>query len=234
MENKPLDFNYTEQAESTVAKTFMTSVFSWMFLALTITGVVSYVFATNDQLLMLLFTETGLSPLGWIVMLAPLAFILVMNFGYERLSTGVMIFLLLLYSVCMGMSLSFIFLIYAHSTLISAFAITGGTFGVMAILGYTTKTDLSKLGPILMMGLVGIIIASIVNFFMNSSAFAFLIDCVCVVVFTLLTAFKVQNLKDIAAQGGGTSKLAVFGALSLYITFINLFMTILRIMGSRR
>ena len=232
------NFNYVQSQEesATMSKTFISNVFSWMFLALVITGITSYVFATNLQLLSLIIGETGLTPFGYIALFSPLAFILVINFGMEHLSFPVIVLLFALYSLMMGMSLSFIFLIYAHGLIFQTFFITAGTFGAMAVLGYTTKTDLTKFGMLLIMALVGVIIASIVMVFTGGSTF--LIDCICVFIFTGLTAFKVQMLKNLGAtaslQTEQGKKLAVWGAMSLYITFINLFMTLLRLFGGRR
>src|ERR1051325_6690352 len=146
-----------------------------------------------------------------------------------------MVGLFMLYSFVMGMSMSFIFMVFAHAFIFKTFAITAGAFGGMALLGYTTKTDLTRLGSILYMALFGVIIASIVMMFTGGDTF--LIDMLCVVIFTGLTAFKVQMLKNLGDQAGLDSvngrKLAVWGALSLYITFINLFLTLLRLFARR-
>ena len=233
------NFGQTQQAPSgTMAKAFMANVFSWMFLALTVTAAVSYLFGTNMELMRLLVNETtgGLSGLGYLVIFSPIAFVLVMSFGLDRLSFPVVVLLFMLYAICMGMSLSFIFIQFVHAFIFQTFLISAGAFGAMAVLGYTTKTDLTKLGMILMIALFGVIIASIVTAIWGGSTF--LIDLACVVIFTGLTAYKVQMLKNLGEQAGLDSvagrKLAVWGALSLYITFINLFLTLLRIFGSRR
>ena len=239
------NFNYsqTQQApEGTMAKAFMANVFSWMFLALTITAVAAYLFGTNERLLSLLVSEAsarhglGLTGLGYFVMFAPIAFILVINFGMQKLPFVVIAGLFMLFSLCMGMSLCFIFLQFAKVFIFKTFLITAGAFGGMALMGYTTKTDLTKLGAILYMALFGVIIASFVMLFTGGSTF--IIDLICVVIFTGLTAFKVQMLKNLGEQAGLDStegrKLAVWGAMSLYMTFINLFLTLLRLFGSRR
>jgi FtsH-binding integral membrane protein len=234
------NFNFVQsQPETTAAmsKTFISSVFSWMSLALVITGITSYIFASDLSLMSLLVKETGgFSILGYIVIFAPLAFVLVINFGFERLSLPMIIFLYTLYSLVMGMSMSFLFYAYTGETLVKTFLISAGSFGAMAVLGYTTKTDLSKLGAILMMALFGVLIASLVLVFTGGSTF--IIDCICVFIFTGLAAYKVQMLKELGSQASTDTvhgkKLAVWGALSLYITFINLFMTLLRLMGGDR
>jgi FtsH-binding integral membrane protein len=240
MDNRS-NFNFTQTQEApsgTIAKAFMANVFSWMFLALTVTAATAYLFGTNLALLQLLFNESGrgLSPLGYFVIFSPIAFILVINFGMARLSLPIIVLLFMLFSVCMGMSMSFIFVQYVHAFIFQTFFITAGAFGCMALLGYTTKTDLTRMGSILYMALFGVIIASIVMMFTGGDSF--LIDLICVVIFTGLTAFKVQMLKNLGEQAGleGTEgkKLAVWGAMSLYLTFINLFMTLLRVFGGRR
>ncbi len=230
------NFNYVSQEESaSMSKTFMASVFSWMSLALVITGVTAYLFGTDEALLSLILNERGFTGLGYVALFAPLAFVLVINFGFERLSYPVIILLFSLYALIMGISLSFIFLIYAHAFIFQTFFITAGTFAAMGILGYTTKTDLTKLGMILMMALVGVIIASVVMIFTGGDTF--IIDCLCVLIFTGLTAYKVQMLKNLGATAALDTehgkKMAVWGAMSLYITFINLFMTLLRLFGRK-
>ncbi len=226
--------------QSSVVRTFMTSVFSWMFLALAVTAVTAYFFAANPNLYNLLRNpETGgLSILGWIVTLAPLGFVLLIYGGIHRFSFGTLSILLMVFSILMGMSLSFILLVYTSASIFLTFAVTAGTFGVMAFMGYTTKTDLSKFGSILMMGLVGIIIASLVNIFMKSSSLDYIISFIGVLVFTGLTAYDVQKLKRIAmGQQYGQfpmGKLVILGALNLYLDFINLFLFLLRFLGDRK
>jgi uncharacterized protein len=237
-QSNEVQFKYSPEETASMLKTFMSRVFTWMTLALGITTIVAYLFAATPSLLGLLITETGMSLLGWVVMLAPLGFVLLMSFGFQKLSAPVMMLLFIAFSVLMGMSLSFIFLIYSVKTLYITFAITGGVFGLMAILGYTTKIDLTRFGSIMIIGLVGVIIASIVNWFLHSSGLDYIISIVGVLVFTGLTAYDVQKLKRIGSGAvvgdATTTKLAVFGALSLYLDFINLFLFLLRILGGRR
>jgi FtsH-binding integral membrane protein len=168
-------------------------------------------------------------------MFAPLAFILVMNFGINKLSPMGLNLVFIGFAAVMGLSMSSIFLVYSFGTITKVFLITAGLFGFMAVLGFTTSTDLSKMGSILMMAVVGMIIASVVNWFMHSSQLDYIISCVGVLVFTGLTAYDVQKLKRIGMgveYGDATSqKLATMGALSLYLDFINLFMFLLRIFG---
>ncbi len=236
------NFNYVQSQEETAAisKTFMSSVFSWMFAALAITSVVAFYFGNSIDLITLLVDPTlgKMTGLGYLVMFSPLAFILVMSFGFNKLSYPVLLFIFLLFAAVMGMSLSFIFLAYTSSSILGTFVAASGMFGVMALVGYTTKTDLTKFGSIMMMGLVGIVIASIINMFMQSSQMDYIISFIGVLVFTGLTAYDVQKLKNIGAgiQFGtaAASKLVIMGALNLYMDFINLFLMLLRLFGDRK
>ena len=233
-------YDVSGQQEDTLAlsKTFLSSVFSWMFMGLLATAGMAWIFADNAYLTSLLINETGMTMLGWIVMLSPIGFVLLMSFGFQKLSSSALMLLFIAYSVIMGMSLSFIFLAYSLGSIATTFVITAGMFGTMAILGFTTKTDLTKFGSIMIMGLVGIIIASVVNMFLQSSMMDYIISFLGVLIFTGLTAYDVQKLKRIGAQveaGSESSrKLIVMGALTLYLDFINLFLFLLRFLGNRR
>ncbi|MDA0973220.1 MAG: Bax inhibitor-1/YccA family protein [Bacteroidetes bacterium] len=220
-------------------RVFMSNVFSWMTGALTITAITAYWFASDAGLFQMLYTpEGGNSILGWVVMLAPLGFVIAMGAAYQKLSLQMMTLLFLAFSVVMGMSMSYIFHIYAASTIYQTFFITAGTFGIMAFVGYTTKTDLTSFGRFLFMGLIGIILASVVNWFIGSSSLDYIISIIGVLVFTGLTAYDVQRLKNIGMTvENGTSfagKAAIMGALSLYLDFINLFLMLLRLFGGGR
>lgn len=235
--NNNLEFNdgvYVN--DNAVSKSFVSNVFAYMALALAISGALAYLFGTTD-LIFSLVTRTGMTPLGWIVMLAPFAFILAMNFGFNRMSFTTLLAVFLGYAAVMGISLSFIFLVYDLGIITKVFFITAGLFGAMAFIGYTTKTDLTKFGGILMMALIGIVIASLVNMFMKSSQMDYIISCVGVLVFTGLTAYDVQKIKRIGAGvefgTAEASKLALMGALSLYLDFVNLFLFLLRVFARR-
>jgi len=223
--------------DENMVRSFMTGVFSWMFAALTITALTSYYVEVTPEILKLMITETGLSLFGWIVMLAPLGFVLLMSFRFQKLSAFSLTMLFIAYSVLVGLSLSFIFLIYTASSIATTFGVTALTFGVMAVAGFTTKTDLTKFGSILIMALVGIIIASLVNYFLKSSSMEYFISFIGVLIFSGLTAYDVQKLKNISsgmiAGEESTRKYAIMGALSLYLDFINLFLFLLRFMGRR-
>ncbi len=240
-----MDHNFDQYSTSgastqSAAAAFISQVFTYMAGALAITGVTAFLFGTNLELIsMLRNPETGgNTTLGWVVMFAPLAFVFLMGAMMQRLSAAMMMLCFAFYSVLMGMSLSYIFLMYTQAAISTTFFITAGTFGVMAFVGYTTKTDLTKFGKLLMMALIGIIIGSLVNMFLGSSGLDYIISIGGVLIFTGLTAYDTQKLKEIGAQvGTGTqeaSKMAIWGALSLYLDFINLFLFLLRLFGGRR
>ena len=247
MDQQHRGFNIIEQEyKSTqtlpVTRTFIANVFLWMTLALAVTAVTAYWFASSKELMGSLrnLQTGGLSVLGWIVMLAPLGFVLLMSMGFQRLSPAIMTLLFIAFSVLMGMSLSFILLVYTGSSVFKTFAVTSAMFGVMAVLGYTTKTDLTKFGSILMMALFGVIIAMVVNMFMHSGTMDYIISVLGVLIFTGLTAYDVQKLKRIGAGIGvevkdpNIRKMSILGALTLYLDFINLFLFLLRFLGNRK
>jgi len=222
-----------------LSKTFLSNVFGWMFLGLLATAGTSWIFADSATLMALLINETGMTALGWIVTFAPFGFVLLMGFGFQKLSSPVMVVLFVAYAILMGMSLSFIFLMYELGSIASTFAITAGMFGTMAVLGYTTKTDLTKFGSMLLMALIGIIIATVVNIFIfQSPMMDYIISLLGVLIFTGLTAYDVQKLKRIGSNIDQSSemarKLTIMGALTLYLDFINLFLFLLRFLGNRR
>lgn len=244
MDNNKLDFNIGNQpglAQTvTTGRSFLSSVFSWMGIALAISAITAYVFGTDmSYMRYLINTETGgMSGLGYVVMFAPLGMVLLMGMGFNRLSVTALTGIFLLYSIVMGVSLSFIFLAYAQSVIYQVFFISAAMFGTMAVVGYTTKTDLTKMGSLLFMALIGIIIASLVNMFMKSPGLSYAISFIAVIVFTGLTAYDVQKLKNIGATAEkgteATAKMSILGALTLYLDFINLFLALLRIFGGRR
>jgi FtsH-binding integral membrane protein len=240
-----IDQEYKSAQSIPVARTFMANVFLWMTLALAITAITAYWFASSKELIGSLMNitngrYTGLSMLGWIVTLAPLVFVLLMSLGFQRLSPSIMTLLFITFSVLMGMSLSFILLVYTQTSVFKTFAVTSAMFGVMAVLGYTTKTDLTKFGSILMMALFGIIIAMVINMFMHSNTMEYIISVMGVLIFTGLTAYDVQKLKRIGGGAGidihdvNVRKMSIMGALTLYLDFINLFLFLLRFLGDRK
>lgn len=226
-------------AESqSMAKNFVSNVMTYMASALAISGVMAYWFGTNTELLSYLYTQAGtLSTMGWVVMLAPFGLVLLMGFGFQKLSSTAMLSVFVIYAVLMGMSLSFIFLAYTATTIYTTFFITAATFGIMAVLGYTTQTDLSKMGSILYMALIGLIIAMVVNWFMQSAFMDYVISGIGVLIFTGLTAYDMQKIKHIGmvtdTKTEEGTKLALMGALNLYLDFVNLFLFMLRFLGNR-
>lgn len=222
------------------SRRFLASVFAWMFVALGISAFCAYSFANTPSLLqMMVNTTTGqLTGLAYVAMFSPLAFVLLISFGLNRLSYGVLAILFIAYAAVTGISLSFILLIYTSSSVLGVFLTSSIVFGIMAIAGYTTHTDLTKFGSLLIMFLIGIIVASIINMFIRSSGLDMLISYIGVAIFVGLTAYDVQKLKRIGAGleygDATTKKYALMGGLTLYLDFINLFLMMLRVFGRRR
>jgi uncharacterized protein len=213
-------------------RTHMLSVYNYMMLGLVITGLVAYFAASTG-----FYASIARTPLIWVVMLAPLAFVLVLSYGIQRLNLGTAQLLFWAFSAVMGLSLSAIFLVYTGTSVARVFFITSGTFAGMSLYGYTTKRDLTSMGSFMFMGLIGILIASLVNMFVQSSALDFAISVIGVLVFVGLTAWDTQRIKESYSETDGdviAGKKAIFGALSLYLDFINLFMMLLRLFGDRR
>jgi FtsH-binding integral membrane protein len=225
--------------EASLSKSFLANVFSYMTAGLAITGIVAYVFGTDMSYLSYLINpETGShTMLGYVVMFAPIGFILLMGTAFRRMSSVGLLLSFLAFSVIMGMSISYIFLLYTSAAIYKTFFITAATFSIMAFVGKTTSTDLSKFGAYLYMALIGLIIAMVINYFVGSSSMDYIISGIGVLIFTVLTAYDVQKLKRIGAgvEYGSeeASKLAIWGALDLYLDFINLFLFLLRFLGNR-
>ena len=221
-----------------LSKSFVSNVFSLMFTALIISGLSAVWFATDTMSSIIVNKVTGsLTTVGWIATLSPLGLVLLMGAGFQKLSAKTLLGIFLIYSTLTGISLSTIFSVYTSSSIASTFFISAITFGVMAVTGYTTKTDLTKMGSFLYMALIGIIIASVINWFMQSSQMHYIISVIGVLIFTGLTAYDVQKIKNIGAQvdqgSESAQKLMIMGALTLYLDFINLFLMLLRLLGNR-
>lgn len=240
---------FVESQTGGVAKKFFANVFLWMFVALGISTLSAYFVASTPAILdyLLSFNPTtgkgGFTILGYIAIFSPLALVFLMGARIQKFSYGTLIGLFILYSVLTGVSLSFILLIYTLPSVVGCFAAAMAIFAVMAVMGYTTNVDLSKFGPILMAGVIGLVITSVVNMFLGSSTLDYIMGFIGVALFTALTAYKVQELKRIGegldengyeTSANESQKLAIVGALSLYITFINLFISLLRIFGGRK
>jgi len=213
----------------------MRKVYLWMALALVITGLTAYFVATNETLLTMLVTN---QILFWGLAIAELGLVIGLTAAINKLSLTTATLMFVIYSVINGATMSFIFLAYTASSITNVFFITAGTFAAMAAFGYFTKTDLSSMGKYLVMAIIGIIIASIVNIFTKSEGLTVILNYLGVLVFVGLTAYDSQKIKEmlLAAPdaGEGAQKVALLGALSLYLDFINLFLYLLRILGSRR
>lgn len=239
MLNNILDDNQAYSKE--VTKEFFKKVYAYMFSALAISGIIAY-WAGTPEFVMKYFVNVNpdgsgsASVLFWIVAIAPMGLGILISRGYRRLSYGVLLALYLVYSVLMGLSLSVILLVYSGQDIAMTFFVAAGAFGGMAFLGFTTKTDLTKFGSLLYMALIGIIIAMVANWFIGSGMLDFIISIIGVFVFTGLTAYYMQQLKGVSQDNSLTGierdKVALVGGLMLYITFVNLFLMLLRLLGS--
>ena len=217
-------------------QTYMAQVYGWMTVGLLLTAFIAWYAANSSAFMELLYTNR-IFFFGLVI--AQLAVVFVLSGLVNRLSAGVMTTLFMLYSVLTGLTLSSIFIIYTASSIASTFVVTGGMFGGMSLWGYTTKRDLSGWGNMLFMALIGIILASLVNFWLKSEALMWAVTYIGVVVFVGLTAYDTQKLKNIGEQidvrdSSNLRKYSILGALTLYLDFINLFLMLLRILGNRR
>ena len=211
---------------------YMLRVYNYMALGIALTGVVAFAVSTSQEALQLIYG----TPLRWVVMFAPLAFVMVISFGLHKLSVAVTQVLFWTFAAAMGLSLSYIFMVYTGGSIARVFFITASAFAALSLYGYTTKKDLSGWGTFLFMGLIGIIIASIVNIFVGSSMLHFIISVAGVLVFAGLTAYDTQNIKSeymVSDSGEVAEKKAISGALRLYLDFINLFIMLLSLFGNR-
>lgn len=235
------NFERYEQATIVAENKILKSSFAWMGLALLLTSLAAYFFSSVPQLTALLITTTEMgtkvSIFGYVVMFAPILFVLAMGAGFNRFSLPVLMSLFVAYAVINGISFSFLFMVYQLGSITTVFFSAAALFGIMAIAGYTTKTDLTRLGSLLMIGLVGIVIASIINFFAGSSTLSYITSILGVIIFTGLTAYDVQKIKNLGHQADYSpvaGKLGLMGALTLYLDFINLFLFLLRLFGVRK
>jgi FtsH-binding integral membrane protein len=212
-------------------RAYLLRIFNYMASGLALTGAVAWYGAQSG-----LYASIAATPLIWVVMLAPLGFVLVLQMGMERLSAFAAQALFWAFSAVMGLSLSAIFLVYTGQSVARTFFIAAGTFAAASLYGYTTRADLSRFSSLLMVGLFGIVLASLVNIFIGSSALQFAVSVIGVVLFTGLTAWDTQRLKDtyIEQDEAGETKSAIFGAVSLYLNFINLFTLLLNLIGAKR
>ena len=218
-------------------RSYMLGIYNYMATAIGVTAVSAFGMATwasnNPAVANALYN----SPLKWVIMLAPLAFVMVMSFGLNRMSKSTLMAVFYSFAVVMGLSMSWIFLVFNIPSIVQTFFVTAAAFAGLSLYGYTTKRSLSGMGSFLVMGLIGLIIASLVNLFMQSGALAFAINVIGVLIFAGLTAWDTQRLKHmydvVAGNAEMAAKSSIMGALNLYLNFVNMFMFLLQFLGNR-
>ena len=223
------------KSEKSIVNSVMKNVFALMTLALAATGAISYIVSNNIQIIKTIIEN---QPLFWGLIIGELVLVIVLSAMINRISFTTALILFALYSVINGVTLAPLFIVFTEESIASAFFVTAGTFGAMAIFGYITKFDLSGIGKILIMALFGLIIASIVNIFLASSQMEMIINYAGVLIFTGLTAYDTQKIKNLVQENINNEniipKLSVIGSLTLYLDFINLFIKLLQLMGKRK
>jgi uncharacterized protein len=237
--NSPVDRNSWDRPGSAIdveldlgLRQYMLRVYNFMAGGLLVTGLVAFAAVTTG-----FYQQLAGTPLMWVVLLAPLGAVLLLGFRIERMSTGAAQATFWSYAALMGLSLAGIFLVYTGASVARVFFISAATFAAMSLYGYTTQRDLSQLGSFLFMGLIGVVLASLVNIFIGSSALQFMISVIGVLVFTGLTAWDTQRIKEVYVMSDPRdvlTKKALMGALALYLDFINLFVMLLQITGQRK
>lgn len=224
-------------------KAYMLNIYNYMASGLVLTGIVALLASQSQAFLSLMYvmengTITGMKPLAWVIVLAPLGMALALGFGVERMSAGMAQAAFWGFAAVMGLSLTSIFLTFTGTSITRVFFITAAAFCAMSIYGYTTKRDLSAFGSFLIMGVIGLIIATLVNIFLQSSALQFALSVIGVLVFTGLTAYDTQRLKvmyyQLTLEGETMAKSVIMGALMLYMDFINIFVSLMQLIGERR
>jgi FtsH-binding integral membrane protein len=212
-------------------RSYMLSVYNYMASGVLLTGIVALLFASSGLAQQVLST-----PLRWVIMLAPLGFVMAMSFGLNRMSTATLQMLYWAFTVVMGLSMSSIFLVYTGTSIAQTFFAVSAAFAGLSLFGYTTKKDLSGMGTFLIMGVVGLLVAMVINIFLQSSTLAFAISGIGVLIFAGLTAYDTQKIKSMYAYVAGTDmmgKVVIMGALNLYLDFINMFTFLLQFIGNR-
>jgi uncharacterized protein len=227
------ELNYPRTSDQVVIaqNSLIRQVYAWMGFGLALTAVTALVTVSSPGLFKAIVSNR---PLFYGLMIGELALVFTLSGAINRLSEAMATFLFLGYSILNGVTLSVIFLMYTADSIASTFAVTAATFGAMSAYGYVTKKDLSSWGSFLFMGLIGVVIASLVNIFLQSDSVSWVLSAVGVIVFTGLTAYDTWKIKELAAAGSAGRKPAIMGALTLYLDFINLFLMLLRFMGGRR
>jgi FtsH-binding integral membrane protein len=224
--------SYDQAAIDAGLRQYMLSIYNYMGIGLAITGLVAFMVASSPAAMQAIFG----SPLKWVVMLAPLGFVFLFAARINTMSPSTAQLVFWAFAATMGLSMASIFLVFTGTSIARVFFITAATFGATSLYGYTTKTDLGRFGSFLFMGLIGIVIAMLVNIFVGSSALQFAISVIGVLLFTGLTAYDTQRLKEVYAEAydrDALSRIAIMGALQLYLDFINLFTFLLQLMGQR-
>jgi FtsH-binding integral membrane protein len=239
MDYGPENRRYMSSAQAEAAgidvglRRYMLQVYNYMASGVALTGIVAYLTASYEPLRTAIFT----TPLVWVVMLAPLGAVFFLSFKINSIKFSTAQAVFWVYAALMGLSLASIFLVFTGTSIARVFFITAGTFGAMSLYGYTTKRDLSQFGSFLMMGLIGIVLASLVNLFLGSTGLQFAISVIGVLVFTGLTAYDTQTIKEMYSELDDSEiygKKALMGALRLYLDFINLFIMLMQLLGNRR
>ncbi|MFH1036393.1 MAG: Bax inhibitor-1/YccA family protein [Pseudomonadota bacterium] len=223
--------------ELTLVNAFMRKVYNWMAAGLGLSALVAWYMASTPAVLRLFFTPTGPSMLFWGAIIAEFGLVLAISAGIRRIQVGTAATLFVLYAALNGVTLSMVLLAYTGASVMKAFLVTAGTFGLTSVWASTTKKDLTAWGSFLFMGLIGIVIASLVNMFFRSPVMDYVISIIGVGVFVGLTAYDTQRLRTMVLEAANevtVSKMAIFGALQLYLDFINLFLMLLRLFGDRR
>lgn len=228
-----LDQSYTRTSGQVVVRqnTLIRQVYAWMGAGLTVTAIMALVTLSSPSILTAI---VGNRMLFFGLMIGELALVFILSGAINRLSTSTATLIFIAYSALNGVTLSVVALVYTANSIASTFVVTAGMFGAMSIYGYVTKRDLTSWGSFLFMGLIGVVIASVVNIFVGSSAVSWFISAIGVIVFTGLTAYDTWKIKEMAAHGTEGRKPAILGALTLYLDFINLFLMLLRFTGNRR
>ncbi|KJV69388.1 Bax inhibitor-1/YccA family protein [Candidatus Neoehrlichia procyonis] len=231
--------NYSVQFKNTYyctgLRNYLIKIYNYMAMALGLTGVVALIFSSSNSLMMMVYN----TPLHWVVMIAPIVLVFFMSYKLNTLSFQSVIVIFFSFSALIGVSISYIFMIYTAESIAKVFFISSSMFGIMAWYGNVTKKDLSQFSTFLMMGVVGLVIASLVNIFLGSQPLQFAISIVAVIVFTAMTAYDAQRIKDMYYKFNDGSditvnKMAIMGATSLYFNYVNIFLNLLHLLGDRK
>jgi FtsH-binding integral membrane protein len=229
--------NVPRAARDVGLRSYMLSVYNYMASGVLLTGIVALLFAPYARQVLIAPNGQGMSGLGWLVTLSPLAFVFAMSFGVNRMKTSTLQLLFWGFAAVMGLSMSTLFLVYTGVSIAQTFFATAAAYLALSLYGYTTKRDLTAMGKFLFMGLIGLILAGLVNMFFPSGTMSFIISAAGVLIFSGLIAYDTQKIKEQYSEAYGTDvaeKMAIFGALSLYLDFVNLFQFLMSFMGQSR